>query len=549
MSQTPLANIVSIFVREANQRIAVMTHALDALDADASDTTALQELMRRFHSFAGVGGLDGFEVINSLGARGESDCRRVLDAGNTPSAEQLRRWRSVVDIMKGEVEEMMRGVASLPEHSAAVPPSRRVYDVLLVEDDPEVRTLLSERLFAEGFNVNVAETRTEAMECLMVQRPHALIVDISLPDGSGYDVIERLRAVQGPENVAVLIISRLGAFHDRVDGIRCGADGYFAKPLDYDRVVRRLRALVQSRDETVARILSVEDDPDQAAYLRAVLEHAGYDVRTCSDPRNFESDMTSFAPDLILMDILLPGVSGYELARYARQIEECQTTPILFLSTEGQLHTRIQSMRSGGDDHIVKPVAPNLLLAAVETRIDRARQIRQFLDRDNLTGLLNRSAFLRRVQSHIRRGESAPAALVMLDVDCFKTINDSHGHAFGDHVLSRLGTFLRTHVRATDSVCRYGGEEFTMLIDDVTEEEAMRLLDRLREEFASVAHVTPLGKTIYATFSAGVTSLPKQVSAMPRSIEAADAAMYRAKAEGRNRVCGAMPPFPTRISA
>lgn len=549
MPNTPSADIVAIFVQEARARFADMTHALAALDTDPYDLKALEGLKQRFHSFAGVCGLEGFEVINSLGARGEGDCRRVLDAGAGVTPSHTQRWRALIDVMQTETEEMKRAVAEeeVPAEEPQLP--LRIYDVLIVDNDSDSNALLADRLLQEGFNVNIALSRAEALECLMVQRPHALIVEASLPDGSGYDVIERLRTLQDKDNAAVLLVSRGGAFLDRVETIRSGADGALGKPLDCDRLVARLRALVQSRDESVARILSVEDDADQAAYLRAVLQGAGYAVHTCNDPAKFESELSSFAPDLILMDILLPGMSGYELARVARQSDEHQTTPILFLTTQGQLHTRIQSMRSGGDDHIVKPVASDLLLAAVESRIERARQLRQFLDRDSLTGLFNRAAFLRRVKARIRRGDERSAALVMLDVDRFKLINDGHGHGFGDQVLSRMALFLRKHVRVTDTVCRYGGEEFTMLIDEVTEEDAIRLVNRLREEFATIPHTTPEGKPLFVTFSAGVAALPRSIGAMPHALEAADAALYRAKGEGRNRVCGTQQRFPARISA
>ena len=524
-----------------------MASALVFLEIDPTQTDELEMLMRRFHSFAGVSGLEGLEMITSLGSRGEIECRRLLSEGTPVGESHLRRWRSMLDIMKEEVEERQHGPAT--PSPQIVNAARRIYDVLLVDDDPEVHRVLRERLQDEGFNVNSAFSRAEAMEVLMVNRPHALIIEASLSDGVGCDVIDRLRSLQERESPAVVIVSRREAHLDREEAIHLGADAYFSKPLDFDRLALRLRSLVQGRDESVARILSVEDDLDQAAYLREVLESAGYDVRSCGDPRQFESHLVEFAPDLILMDILLPEMSGYELARIARHTDEYQTTPILFLTTEGQLHTRIQSMRSGGDDHIVKPVSPNLLLAAVETRIERARQIRRYLDYDNLTGLLNRDAFLRRVKTRIKRAEGTPAALAILDVDHFKDINDTHGHAFGDQVLSRLSSFLRTHVRVSDSVGRYGGEEFTMLIDDATEQEAAQLIDRLRAEFATIAHTSGSGRAISTTFSAGVVTMPRSIDGIARALEAADTALYRAKAEGRNRICCATPRFPARISA
>jgi diguanylate cyclase (GGDEF)-like protein len=539
-------DLTALFRNEANQRFADMASALVFLETDPTLKDQLEILMRRFHSFAGVSGLEGLEMITSLGSRGELEVRRLIAEGATADVNHLRRWRSMLEIMKEDVEERHHPPILSP---TIVNAARRIYDVLLVDDDPEVHSLLGECLQDQGFNVNSAFSRSDAMECLMVNRPHALIVEASLSDGLGCDVIDRLRSLQSPESPAVVIVSRRETQVDRAEAVHLGADAYFSKPLDFELLASRLRSLVQERDDSVARILSVEDDLDQAAYLRDVLESAGYDVRSCGDPRQFESTLVDFAPDLILMDILLPEVSGYELARIARHNDAYQTTPILFLTTEGQLHTRIQSMRSGGDDHIVKPVSPNLLLAAVETRIERARQIRRYLDHDNLTGLLNRDAFLRRVKTRIARAEGTPAALAMLDVDRFKQINDTHGHAFGDQVLSRLSSFLRTRVRVSDSVGRYGGEEFTMLINDATEQEAAQLLDRLRAEFAAIAHTSGSGRTIFATFSAGVVTMPRTVDGIARALEAADAALYRAKAEGRNCIVCATPRFPARISA
>jgi diguanylate cyclase (GGDEF)-like protein len=532
MTGFSMARLIEVFARESHERIAESAQFLDALERDAGDARAVEELMRRFHGFAGIGGFEGFELVNSAGARAESECRKLMKAGEAPAAQTVRRWRTMITFIENEVNEIQRAwrnVIVMPteaDEEEETRPVRRVYDVLLVEDDADVHALLGPRLVAEGFNVRSVYTHEDAMSAMSIP-PHALIVDVGLPDGSGYEVVSALRSIPERENAPVFIISARESFRDKVEGIRSGADAYFRKPLDCEALIRRLRSLVESRDDSVARILSVEDDPAQSAYLHAILEGAGYEVRSCADPKHFESELLHFNPHLIVMDILIPGVSGYELARFARQLDEHQTTPILFLTSEREMHTRIESMRSGGDEHIEKPVSANLLLAAVEARLQRSRQIRHFLDHDSLTGLYNRTAFTRRAQAWLRGSDGGDsAALVMIDVDRFKAINDQHGHAYGDQVLSRLGSFLRNNVRVSDVVSRYGGEEFAMLVDDVSESEVVRLVDRLREEFASMQQ---------ATFSAGVALISHR-SSFADSMRAADAALYRAKASGRNCV-------------
>ena len=531
MTILTIRSIIATFVRESDERLAEAEQFLDKLERNAADADSLREVMRRFHGFAGVGGIDGFELINSAGGRGEAECKRQMKAGEAVAPEQIRRWRSLFAFIEAEVCAMHRATfrLSLVEEkpqSSEGRPGRRLYDVLIVEDDVDVHLALGPRLTEEGFNVRSAFTREEAQTSMAMAMPHAMIIG-----DSGYDAVSRLREER--EDAPVFIVSARAQFCDKVEAIRCGADAWFGKPLDANAVIRRLRSLVESRDDTVARILSVEDDAAQSAYLKSVLESAGYEVRSCLDPKTFEHDLATFAPNLILMDILLPGVSGYELARFARQLDEHHTTPILFLTSEREMQTRIEAMRCGGDDHIEKPVAPNLLLAAVEARVQRARQIRHFLDRDSLTGLLNRGAFQRRVESSLRRGDGA---LILLDVDYFKSINDTYGHAFGDHMLTRLASFLRAHVRVSDLISRYGGEEFAMFIDDVSEDEALRLAERLREEFASTMHTTPHGSEIRCSFSAGVTASIQRAGSLQAAMLSADEALYRAKAEGRNRV-------------
>src|SRR5438034_5380111 len=148
-----------------------------------------------------------------------------------------------------------------------------------------------------------------------------------------------------------------------------------------------------------ARILSVEDDPHQSAFVSAVLKSAGYDVKVCDDPTRFEADLVAFKPDLVLMDILLPGISGYDLVRYLRQDERHAALPVLFLTTESQMQSRFRSAQVGGDDHLTKPIVPPVLLSVVASRLERARFLTNLLNRDGLTRLFTHTALIERAQA------------------------------------------------------------------------------------------------------------------------------------------------------
>jgi diguanylate cyclase (GGDEF)-like protein len=245
----------------------------------------------------------------------------------------------------------------------------------------------------------------------------------------------------------------------------------------------------------------------------------------------------------VLMDVMLPGIRGYDLARYLRQDERYATLPILFLTSDGQTDVRMEAARAGGDDHLTKPIDPPLLLTVVETRLGRSRFLKSLLGRDGLTRLLNQGTFLERAGAVValrRRERGRTAAWVMIDVDHFKGINDRYGHPTGDRVLSALASLLRGRLRQSDTVGRYGGEEFAVLLDDITEENALCLMEKLRAEFAAQAHKAADGTAFHATFSAGVALLDPGAMDLNAWRQAADTALCAAKAAGRNQVRSAV---------
>ena len=535
-----VAELRAEFIRGSLRRVEEADRLLELLEKDPSDQAALRDLMRRFHGFAGSGSTYGFPMVTRLGEEAEREAFGLLRSGQLPDAALAARWRAALDVLRRELVSGTAGVTG----EVSGPPSRPIpppLDILVVDDDEQVRRVLVRLLEDEGMAPRVATTRAEALSALS-KIPDGIITDVRLPDGSGYSLVDHLRAMPQGDGPAVVVLTMMTGLLDRVEAIHCGADAYFEKPVDWQALMRRLHHLLERRAEA-GRVLSVEDDPDQAAFLRAVLESAGYEVRVCNDPSHFETELVSFRPDLVLMDIILPRLNGYDLVRYIRQDERYATLPVLFLSTEGQVEARIEGTRAGGDEHLVKPVAPSLLLWAVAARIERSRFLKSLLDRDGLTRLLTHTAFLERARNTIaqkRRNPHRSAAWVMIDLDDFKSINDRFGHPVGDRVLVSLSALLRRRLRQSDTIGRYGGEEFAVLIDDLPEEGAVRLVTRLLAEFAATEHAAG-EESFRATFSAGIAMLDVSMD-LDDWRQAADTALYVAKEAGRNRVVPASTP-------
>jgi diguanylate cyclase (GGDEF)-like protein len=525
------------FIRRSHAKIEMAGGLLSTLAETPDDTRSLQDVMRFFHGLAGVGTSFGFPRVTALAKEGELECLALIRDQAHPSSSELENWRRLLGALTHELEAAPAGPAAptVPGHGA------RLAEVLIVDSDEAVYRSLAPLLQQEGISSRPLGSEAEARAALQRSLPDGIIVDASLPDGSGYDLIDHLRGLPGGEAVPALMLSPRAGFLDKVEAIHCGADGYFEKPVDWKALMRRLQHLLEASHPHPARILSVEDDPQQAGYLKAILESGGYEAAVCSDPKGFEAALKEFQPDLVLMDILLPDISGYDLVRYLRQDERYAALPVLFLTTDGQLQSRFRSAQVGGDDHLVKPVVPPVLLSVVASRLERSRFLKNLLNRDGLTRLLTHTALIERAQALHAQSQREPTRVcgwVMLDLDHFKSINDRFGHPVGDRVLAALAALLRRRLRQSDTIGRYGGEEFAVLLEGLPQDEVVRLMTRVLEEFRELDLEAPGHPPFRATFSGGVAMLEPGMD-LDDWKKAADDALYAAKHGGRNRVVAA----------
>lgn len=524
------------FVAGSRERCDRIERLLDQLDSGAGGAQTVRDLMMQFHGFSGSGSTYGFPRVSILGSEGERLCEALVKGPELAGARERKRWRSLLLSLRRELE-------AAQAKEAAAPPAvfRTPFDILIVDADPGARAALTRLAGGEGMTTREAGSRAEAMAELSRRLPNGAIVESRLPEGPGFELVEHLRRLPAGDSLAILMVGEPSSFANRVDAIHCGADGYFDKPLRPEVVMRRLEHLLERGRSETPRILSVEDDPDQADFIRGVMESAGYSVRVCSDPTNLDSDLSVFRPDLVLLDVQLPGTDGFAIARLIRQQEAHAALPILFLTTRAHLDSQIESMRAGGDDYLVKPVAPGLLLSAAAARIERARFLKSLLERDGLTRLLTHTAFLERARAMAEersRDPRTPVAMILVDLDGFKSLNDRYGHPTGDAVLCSLAGLMRRRVRQSDLVGRLGGDEFAAIIENIREKEAVRLLERMRQEFSGMDHASADGSRFQVTFSAGMAMLePGMDAGLWR--ERADAALYSAKSKGRNRIAAA----------
>lgn len=357
-------------------------------------------------------------------------------------------------------------------------------------------------------------------------------------DCGGYELIIEVTEAAGQTGTEIacrnliLVVAKDG-FAKRLAAVRRGAKALLTVPLDLPSLERTLQSLVLAQEQRRHRVLLVDDDALLLERYRLALEAAGLEARTLSAPARLFELLDEFRPDVLVLDLNLPGCSGLELARAVRFTDAWLQMPVLFLSA--QRSRQLETLTAAGEEFLSKPIPIELLVAQVVSRARRARALASGLSRDGLTGLLRQDDARQRLNAAVARAATRdrPLCAALIDLDHFKRVNDSFGHAAGDGVLRALANTLRSRLRGSDFAGRMGGEEFLVVLEDCSDTDALALLDRMRRDFAAVGFEAS-GALWHCTFSAGVALLQR---GEPGStlLERADQALYTAKSEGRNR--------------
>ena len=535
-----LKELQEYFAGRLPERLAELGAAWEAVAASGWDAERLRELYRLAHSLTGAGSTFGYPEVSRTARVLERFLKAALE-GTGPSGEEA----------SAQVERLLEGIrraAQAPPVPPAPLPLRPELDptraderlVFLIEDDPEQAKGLAAQLLHYGYRVRILDRHEDDLAAEAERDdPDLLIVDLMYRDGpqAGAKVIEELRRKRSPgEPPHVVFLSVRSDLEARLAAVRAGGEAYFTKPVDIGSLVEKLDLLTERHTGSPYRILVVDDDPDLAVEYAVVLDAAGMETEAICNPLELMEPLYSFKPDLILMDVHMQGCSGPELAAVLRQQESYLSTPIIFLSNEDGLDEQLAALDHGGDEFLTKPVEPGHLVASVAARARRGRTLRSLISHDGLTGLLNHSNLKLHLETELARAgrDETEVAYAMIDLDLFKSINDTHGHAAGDRLLRSLGLFLRQRLRRSDILGRYGGDEMAVILPRTSGPLAVQVLERIRASFSELLHRVG-DEDISATISCGVATYPDHPNAELLA-KGADAALYKAKRAGRNRV-------------
>jgi multidomain signaling protein FimX len=412
---------------------------------------AFQTLHLLAHTLHGSGKTFGFDELSEHAKNLEHYLKNKIQ-----SAKQLdeTEYQEISDLIQAlanalqnpdetsEASETPPKPKSLDQQSIA---SHAQYVIYLVDDDVHTAEYLAQQLINGGFQVVIYHSIKELYKALESNTPDVVLMDIIFPEGSlaGIEAVDKIRQTVG-KRIPILFMSARSDVTARLQALRAGGDGYFSKPIDIEPLIHKLEEIMLSRSTDVERILLVEDDEDLAKHYQLVLQNAGKEVRIVTKPMSTIQELEEFLPNLVLMDINMPGVSGLDLATLINQEGRFIGLPIIFISAANAAEIKARALSIGGDEFLSKPVADQELIEAVNRGLLKSRRmkrtIKQVSRKDPLSGLIHRKSFLADLEQAIAKSdtEQSSAALIYITIESFDAIRAQIGLAELDPLASVL---------------------------------------------------------------------------------------------------------------
>jgi two-component system cell cycle response regulator len=447
---------------------------------------------------------------------------------------------------------------------------------ILVVDDIEANVrLLEAKLTAEYYEVSTAMDGPTALAMAARDLPDIILLDVMMPGMDGFTVCRKLKEDPITRHIPVVLITALDGRGDRIQGLEAGASDFLTKPIDDVMLFARVRSLTRFKlvidelrqreasgrrmgviagaaarlDGLGGRVLIVDDNERQAQRIAAELAVEHRPVVE-SDPE--KAKISASGPvDLVIVNGAAKGFDGLRFTATLRSEERTRQLPVLAMVDPDDRARMVKALEIGVNDILPRPVDPQELSARVKTQIQRKRYtdyLRNNLDHslelavtDQLTGLHNRRYMTGQLDSLVKRAAMGgePVSALLIDIDYFKKINDTFGHDIGDEVLREFALRLASNVRAIDLPCRYGGEEFVVIMPDTALADALRIAERIRNHVSGSPFKVAQGREMLTvTISIGVSATAGEGDTPEALLKRADEGVYLAKASGRNAVVG-----------
>ncbi len=448
--------------------------------------------------------------------------------------------------------------------------------ILVVDDVPANIKLLEAKLVSDYYDVITAVDGFDAIEKAIKYKPDLILLDVMMPGMDGFETCHKLKLDPELAHIPVVMVTALSEKADRLKGLEAGADDFITKPINDMSLIARVKSLIRIktlldelrlRDKTGiqmgvntdesnsfvadvagAKILLVDDDSVQAKQVISKLGET-YNTHLIEDPELAVAAAKEGNFDIIIISTLLTDMDGLRLASHMKSQEETRNVPLLVFVDEDDKQVMLKALEMGINDYVTVPVDKNEMAVRVRTQLRRKRyqdalksQYQKSVSMaltDGLTGLYNRHYLNTHLGNMVKIStkNGKKLALMIMDMDHFKKVNDTYGHDVGDMVLKQLSSIITRTARSTDLAARFGGEEFVVLMPETDPNSALGAANRMRELVESTPFIIGEdGKSINLTVSIGIANLFEEGDSPEGLLKRADEALYIAKNSGRNNV-------------
>jgi two-component system cell cycle response regulator len=512
-------------------------------------------------------------ALTSYAMRGDED--RAIEAGCDGYITKPIDTRHFLSYLKKYLRSPHDRISKRQFSSQAVVVENKT-KILVVDDEPGNVKLLRFILISEKYDVLEAQNGKKALELIQVNKVDLILLDVMMPEINGFELTKLLKQDDKYRNIPIILVTALSSQEDKERGIEAGADEFITKPVNKTELTTRIKSMLQLKqyqEQLNARItvspgrnltevkkdqlsinqqkvLLVEDEESDIKLILKHIENEPYKLLLARTGEEAIEIAQKEKVDLIIQDLLLPGMSGFEVCHYVKNNKQLADIQIVMITCLSDLETKLKGVGHGVDDFLVKPIDGRELKARINVLLRKKAYLDQLHSHyddamnlaitDGLTGLYNQSYFKRYLDLEIQRAtaQGYPIAVVMMDLDNFKKYNDDLGHPIGDIILKEFANIIKLNIRDIDLPARYGGEEFAVVFPYVEKETILRITERIQNALRDHKYPeecnSPLGNI---TTSIGVAFCPADAVTSNDLIDKADYMLYRAKKAGKNRTC------------
>lgn len=511
-----------------SSRVATIERATTAMLNNKLGEELRQQSIVEAHKLAGSLGM--FDLDE--GSRLAKEIEQIFHEKAPLNQEQRQHLSQLMTAMRRELKRATQ--EKLPD--SLVVETRPL--LLIVEKDRSLAEQWATEIASRGMLAEIVHDATAAREWISHKLPSVVLLDLTSTATITNDLtlVGELSACTPP--VPVLVLTDRDGWLDRVRIARLGGRWFLQKPLSANEIVEAVSQVLQRSQKAEAKVMVVDDDPWMLKALHGLLEPWGIKLFTLEDPLEFWNIFETVAPDLLVLDVEMPQLSGIELCQIVRNDLRWAELPILFLTAHTDAKTRQRVFEVGADDYVSKPIVAPELVRRILNRLERSRLLRNLAETDVLTGVANRHRSTQDLNQLLQLAERSkqPLCFALIDLDRLKQINDEYEYAVGDRVLSRFGELLRRNFRSEDVVARWGGAEFVVGMYGMNRSEGVQRITDLLEILRKEVFLTANSTKLQVTFSAAIVEYLQDGVDLTQMYRVGKALLLQAKAAGGNLI-------------